>query len=123
MIYTGYYAKLKKYEELGIEPIAISGKRPDFYEGLYYVEFAPRFWMYERWKKGESTNEGYSESYEGYLETLDKAEIREDFKPYVGEGKDCVLLCYEKSGDFCHRHVLADWLEKKFGWKIEEFEV
>ena len=27
-------------------------------------------------------------------------------------GKDIILLCYEKPGHFCHRRILADWLEK-----------
>lgn len=25
----------------------------------------------------------------------------------------CILLCYEKTGDFCHRHLLAEWLGYK----------
>ena len=25
--------------------------------------------------------------------------------------KDIILLCYEKDGHFCHRHLLASWLE------------
>ena len=122
MIYTGYYAKLKKYKEFGIEPIAVSGKVPDFYEGLKYPDFAPRYDMFQRWKIGEITNEGYTKEYKVYLETLDKEEVRADFKPYNEEGKDCVLLCYEKSGDFCHRHVLADWIEENFGYKVEEYK-
>lgn len=24
--------------------------------------------------------------------------------------RDIVLCCYEKPGDFCHRHILAEWL-------------
>ena len=122
MIYTGYYAKLKKYKEEGIEPIAISGKRLDFYEGLYYSDFAPRYWMYQRCKDKDITNEGYVEEYKAYLNTLNKTEIKADFEQYSKEGKDCILLCYEKSGEFCHRHVLADWLEENFGFKIEEFK-
>ena len=122
MIFTGYYAKLNQYKNLGLEPIAISGKRPDFYEGLYYSDFAPRYWMCQRWKDKDITNEGYTEEYKKYLDTLDKEEIRKDFKEYTVEGNDIVLLCYEKSGEFCHRHVLADWLEENFGWKIEEYK-
>ena len=122
MIFTGYYAKLNQYKNLGLEPIAISGKRPNFYEGLYYPDFAPRYWMYQRWKDKDITNEGYTEEYKKYLDTLDKEEIRKDFKEYTVEGNDIVLLCYEKSGEFCHRHVLADWLEENFGWKIEEYK-
>ena len=35
----------------------------------------------------------------------------------VGE---TVLLCWEKPGDFCHRRLVADWLEKAIGIKISE---
>ena len=123
MIFTGYYAKLNKYKEAGLEPVAISGKRPDFYEGLYYSDFAPRWEMFKRWKDGEITNEGYTKEYKAYLDTLDESEIEFDFQDYDAGRKDVVLLCYEKPSDFCHRHVLADWLEEKFGWKVEEYQV
>ena len=113
MIYTGYYAKLKKYKEAGLIPVAISGKVPDFYNGLTYREFAPRWEMY---------NTGYTEEYKKYLNTLDKEEIRDDFdSPH--NCNNTILLCYEKSGDFCHRHILADWLEENFEYKVEEYEV
>lgn len=120
MIYTGYYAKLNSYKNLGLEPIAISGKVPDFYEGFCYPDFAPRYKMFQRWKNKEITNEGYVEEYRAHLNTLNKDEIDFDFKEYTVEGNNIILLCYEKSGEFCHRHVLADWLEENFGWRIEE---
>ena len=121
MIYTGYYTNIKKYEEAGLVPIAISGKVPDFYDGLTYPDFAPRYEMFQKWKNGEITNEGYVREYRAYLDTLDKEEIRQDFNsPH--ECNNMILLCYEKSGDFCHRHVLADWLEENFGYRIEEYK-
>ena len=123
MIFTGYYAKLNQYKNLGLEPIAISGKRPDFYEGLYYPNFAPRYWMYQRWKDKDITNEGYTREYKSYLDSLDKEEIEKDFEEFNTSNQHCVLLCYEKSYDFCHRHVLADWLEENFGWKVDEYYV
>ena len=78
MIYTGYYAKLNKYNEAGIEPVAISGKVPDFYEGFCYPDFAPRWETFKKWKNKEITNEGYVEDYRAYLESLDKSEIITD---------------------------------------------
>ena len=124
MIFTGYYAKLNQYKNLGLEPIAISGKRPDFYDGLYYPEFAPRYWMYQRWKDKDITNEGYAEEYKKYLDTLDKEEIRKDFKPYVNSPKNhVILLCYEKPSDFCHRHVLAEWLFENLGIEVAEYYI
>ena len=29
----------------------------------------------------------------------------------VGESDIC-LVCYEKPCDFCHRHIVSDWLNK-----------
>jgi hypothetical protein len=29
----------------------------------------------------------------------------------ISEGKDIILVCYEKDGDFCHRHLLKGYLE------------
>jgi hypothetical protein len=122
MIYTGYYAKLSKYREAGLEPVAISGKVPDFYEGLTYPDFAPRWETFKKWKNGEIGNSRYTQMYKFHLDTLDNNEIKGDFGPYNVEGNDIVFLCYEKSGEFCHRHALADWLEENFGWKIEEYK-
>ena len=50
-----------------------------------------------------------------------KEEIRNDFdSPHKCD--NIILLCYEKSGDFCHRHILADWLEENFGYKVKEYQ-
>lgn len=122
MIYTGYYAKLKKYEEAGLVLVAISSVIPKFFDGLTYEEFAPRKEMFQKWKNGEIDNFEYAIMYKDYLDSLDKEEIREDFdSPHKCD--NMILLCYEKSGDFCHRHVLADWLEDNFGYKVEEYKV
>lgn len=36
-------------------------------------------------------------------------------------GKEICLICYEKPSDFCHRHLVADWLNKN-GVKCKEYE-
>jgi len=33
-----------------------------------------------------------------------------------------LLLCYESPEDFCHRHVLADWIKEHTGFEIEEWK-
>lgn len=33
---------------------------------------------------------------------------------------DIALICYEKPSDFCHRHLVADWLIKN-GFKCREW--
>lgn len=123
MIYTGYYAKLNKYEEAGLIPVAISGTIPEFYTNrLRYSDFAPRYSFFKAWRAGEIDNFEYTIMYKDYLDTLDKKEIKEDFdSPH--KCSNMILLCYEKTGDFCHRHILADWLEENFGYRVEEYEV
>ena len=36
-------------------------------------------------------------------------------------GDDFVLLCWEQPGEFCHRLVVAAWLQKELGVVVEEF--
>ena len=122
MIYTGYYAKTKLYKDKGFYTLAISGKVPDFYRGAVWKDFAPRWETFKKWKDKVITNEGYTEEYKAYLNTLNKEQIKEGINMLLEAHDDIIFLCHEKAGDFCHRHVLADWLEENFGFKVEEYE-
>ena len=59
-----------------------------------------------------------------YSERLnkDREKIRNEMSAPVWENDNVhvVLLCYEKRGDFCHRHLVADWLNKN-GFNCEEW--
>ena len=46
MIYTSYFAKLKKLPA-GIAPISIALKTPDWYTGLRYIKLAPWYSFFE----------------------------------------------------------------------------
>jgi uncharacterized protein (DUF488 family) len=37
------------------------------------------------------------------------------------QSNDICLICYEKPNDFCHRHLVADWLNKN-GVECKEWE-
>ena len=58
-----------------------------------------------------------------YSEVLDNLNPQDVYnKLYeLSVGKDCVLLCYEKSDDFCHRHIVAKWLEDNLGIIVKEW--
>jgi hypothetical protein len=34
-------------------------------------------------------------------------------------GEDAILVCYEKIGSFCHRHLVSDWL-RAAGYSVTE---
>ena len=73
-------------------------------------------------KDGEIDNFKYVELYnKEVLSKLDAIDVCIDLYN-ISNGNAVVLLCYEKPGDFCHRHIVADWLEKH-GEHVDEFVV
>lgn len=113
MIYTSYFAKLKSLPE-NIIPISICGKAPDWYKGLQYKKLAPKYEFFMEWKKNHD-NDYYIKCFnEQVLDKLDPVDVILDFSRMiygfnVGEDDVC-LICYEKPEDFCHRHLVAKWL-------------
>ena len=37
--------------------------------------------------------------------------------------KDPILLCFEKGQQFCHRHVLAEYIEMKYKIKVRDIKI
>lgn len=124
MIYTSYFAKLKELENHNIIPISICGKAPDWYKGLQYKKLAPKYGFFVEWKKNHD-NDYYIKHFQSeVLDGLNATEVILDFSKMdygfnVGEN-DIALICYEKPLDFCHRHLVAEWLNQN-GFKCEEW--
>ena len=124
MIYTSYFAKLKELENHNIIPISICGKAPDWYKGLQYKKLAPKYGFFVEWKKNHD-NDYYIKHFQSeVLDGLNATEVILDFSKMdygfnVGEN-DIGLICYEKPLDFCHRHLVAEWLNQN-GFKCEEW--
>lgn len=51
-MFTGYFTKLKEYKQTGLIPISISGKAPEWYDGLEYKKLAPKWAFFQEWKYG-----------------------------------------------------------------------
>lgn len=123
MIYTSYFAKLKSLPK-NVVPISICGKAPAWYKGLQYKKLAPKYDFFMKWKETHD-NDYYIKCFnEQVLSKLDVSNvIREliDLIPEDSIGKTICLVCYEKPSDFCHRHLVADWLNKN-GFECKEWE-
>lgn len=119
MIYTSYYAVMRKIPEHVI-PVSISKGIPSWYIGKSYNRLAPLWETVKRYKDGGSW-ENYIEEY--YRTILNKLDPHDVFKELMNMSNDhsVVLLCYEKSCDNCHRHLVADWFMKA-GIACEEWE-
>ena len=90
-IYTSYFGNSKKLQQAGIKVIGISTQEE--YTRRYRSEVLSRQDMQQ------------------FLKTVEQA----------SGGQDVALCCYEKPEDFCHRHILADWIKEKLGIEISEY--
>ena len=79
------------------------------------------------WKKNHN-NDYYIEHFnKEVLETLNPNDIIKELMLMAHNYKSLnyaphiVLLCYEKPADFCHRHLVAQWLIQN-GFECEEYK-
>lgn len=111
MILTSYFAKHRAFPT-DMEPVCIARWAP---RGTHYpvlMHLAPSGELLKAYKAGEVSKEQYTETFNEQLSRLDAQQVGEEL-----EGK--ILLCYEKAGDFCHRHLVADWLRQN-GFSVSE---
>ena len=116
MIHTSYFSSKKYKPEDGVS----IARWCLFWPGLTFSALAPSAELLNWWKslsaeiqEQPATKQRYINIYkEQTLSKLNPAEIA-----MILEGK--TLLCFEKAGDFCHRHIVAEWL-REAGFECEE---
>ena len=134
MIYTSYFAQLKNLPD-NIIPISICGKAPDWYHGLQYKKLAPKYDFFMKWKENHDNNYYIKCFNEQVLSKLGRLKILNDLQLLIpnnikekmnspvwnNENFHIALICYEKPSEFCHRHLVSDWL-KEYGIEVEELK-
>ena len=98
---------------------------PKFFKGVTFEDLAPSNILLARYKKGQLSNEEFDYAYINQIKYLPFDSIfNKLFELAKSEkSKGIVLLCYEKSDSFCHRHVLADYLNENFDMNISELNI
>ncbi|EGJ5261572.1 hypothetical protein IM977_004545 [Salmonella enterica subsp. enterica serovar Typhimurium] len=59
--------------------------------------------------------------YSEILAPLDPQQTWNELHAMTG-GYEPVLLCWEKPGEFCHRHLVAAWFERELGVTVSEYD-
>lgn len=112
MIYTSYFANHRKFQHL--TKVSISRFPPKWFSAdIKAFELAPSAELLKDYKDGNVSDSEYEIRY--FNETLSKLNPLEIYQRYDGS----VFLCFEKSSDFCHRQIVANWL-KESGFQVEE---
>ncbi len=117
MIYTSYFGNLRKLPQ-EITPIAICRSVPAWYKGKRYPALAPTCQILQEWRAWHY-EEAYRKNFGSILQALNPYTVVTELYA-LAESKDIALICYEKPGDFCHRHLVADWL-MAYGIECREY--
>ena len=126
MIYTSYFGNRKLKNDPRLFLVSIALYPPKDYFGKSYRELAPHPEMLRDWKRDHCESD-YIRDFDLILGELDPESVVTQLMALSGNFKnlnyypDIVLLCYERPGEFCHRHLVANWLNAA-GYKVEELQ-
>ena len=122
MIYTSYYGNYRKFK--GMFRVSISRTAPSNSCDVQLIKLAPTPELLQNHKSNLITNDEYTTVYNGQLLKLENDGYIAKFVKVLSAlqelYEDVVLLCYEKSGKFCHRHLLAENLNSNHYTNIRE---
>ena len=119
MIYTGYYSKIKEYADSGLILLSISRTKPEFAKSCIDIpQLFPSNKILWDYKKGKIDEMEYTSK---YLDQLNELGVHRIIKMIQIFGDNVVLLCWESPEKFCHRHILADYINKNSNINVEEF--
>lgn len=119
IIRTSYFSssKLKELPKSYVK-ISIAGKKPDGFECQEFKKLAPKYSFFKEYKDGKINEEEYTKRYyDDVLRHLDSTQIIHLLGVH---GSNIVLLCWESSDKFCHRHIVSNWMKKELDIEIEE---
>lgn len=137
MIYTTYFAQLRNLPP-NVIPISICRFPPKWFHGLGYLKLAPPWGILNKWKEGAKDSNAIQEYSKDFhdqvlgslsiMRVLNEIqisipdEIKNQMQSPVWRNGEwhVALVCYEKPSDFCHRHLVAQWLRDS-GCKCEEW--
>ena len=95
--------------------IGIAARSPDTYTGPTYPPLFPKWGFFKQYK-GDKNVEAYVEAYYSQvLKYLDPQKVYNEIGKFT-------LLCWEPPGEFCHRRIVAEWIEEHLQIKVIEDE-
>ena len=122
-ISTSYISKINKIKELGMVPVSVTRFLPETLKVENIPELSPETIILFRYKRERDVSK-CTNSFKLQFSKLNKEEIIKQLE-YISQkndNADIVLVCYEKKGDFCHRHILAEWLGSDYNIEELSFE-
>ena len=99
--------------------VSISRFPPKWFNGCRCYELAPSAGLLKSFKAGLSQSQYEVRYRRDVLNSVDVHKVFEGLAKMAG-GRDIVLCCFEPAFDFCHRRLLARYVQEVWGYSIEE---
>lgn len=112
-VHAYYYDDLIQTSSFLSKGINIAIKPPSWFQGDSYPELLPHWSFLNEYKQTGDKLTYTNAYYELVLNKLDPFKVWNDL---AGQ----TLLCWCRSGDFCHRRIIACWLEMRLGVFVPE---
>lgn len=117
-LFTSNFSSMRKLPKNFI-PISIAISSPKWYDGRKLDLFMPPWSLVRDYKNGMIDERQYEEIYCNHL-SIRENEINKFINYLKNTDEILVFLCYEKSTDFCHRHLVSKYLSK-YDIIVEEY--
>ena len=98
----------------GSNIVSIALKSAKEFHGREYKKLAPPWWILSAYREDHDEAK-YIRNYQRHvLGNLNAKQV------YHELGEDAILCCYERKSEFCHRRLVAEWLQKELKIEITE---
>lgn len=118
-VFTSCFKFARSLDESKFFVVSISRFPPRGFKCYKCYEFAPSADLLRRFKAGLSEYRYRVMYRRDVLERIDVHKVFEDLAVKAC-GRDIVLCCFEPAFNFCHRRLLASYVQEVWGYSIEE---
>lgn len=118
-IYTSYFSNAKRLAADNIEIIGIALFPPKWFSGVSLKMAAPTYSIF----KYSNCQEEYVDRYKKEVLSLMNPKKFLELINFHSRGRDVALCCFEKPDEFCHRHLLSEWLNSTLNLDVREYGI
>lgn len=121
MITTSYFYKSKNIEGINHRIVSIVRGKPRHYSGIKHQlkSLAPTHNLTREFMTGYASEKEYVASFNTMLASLNVNDVINELLKKT-RGAEPILMCYCSPYRFCHRHLVAEWIEKETGETVKE---
>ena len=118
---TGYFKQIIDVQKNAFISISLYPSNNEFvnYE---YKSLAPNWKLHENLKSKKISEDQFISAYKEQLNSMNPNIVYDDLNTLVS-GLEPILMTDGSKKKFCHRHLVAEWLENELGIIIEEYKV